>query len=1094
MLNVYYSNKLAQQKDILIQILKNDPNPNPFEPETILVQSVGMSQWLQLQIANELGIAGNVEFPYPTSFLWQQYRLLFPNLPKENIFEPRILVWRLMALIPKFIKTPAFLSLERYLQQQDQLKLYQLAIKIAALFDQYLVYRSHWLIHWEEGDLQSVFNEIKQRTSSRENYEEDIWGSIQWQSILWNALVDELKQETDEAVFSTSHRAYLQQRYFEKLDNLTSAEKNKLPKRIFIFGISSLPPSQLAVLEKLSEHCRIYLFFTMPTNTFWGDVIEDRVVEKLALKSHLPKLKNLDLLDYQGNPLLTTWGKQGKEFLNSLLEQDIQGYDFFYDEKKEQISLLNRVQHSIAELEHDFEFELLENDRSIQIHSCHSKMREVEVLHNRLLQIFEENPDLSPTDIVVMSPDIDSYAPYITAVFSQYKFDSKKNLPDPRFIPFSISDQKISNVNPIIESFLNLLAIKDRKFTAEEILDFLEIQAIREKFNFSEEDITLLRDWIVRVGIRAGLEKDHPEWENYNSWENGLNRLLLGVSLKSEHNAWQSILAFDESYGLGAELVGSLAKFIEDLTAWVQVLQNPQSIESWKEKLNHLLQSFYADDAENTESLLLLSQTVESITDQIKQTQFEEAIDIDVLYQVFEQALNDTRSHIQFLVGKVNFCTMLPMRAIPFKVVCLLGMNEGEFPRQQTLNSFDLMQYAPQKGDRAKRDDDRYLFLEALLSTEQILYISYIGQSLTGGDKKPPSILVSQLQDFIVQNLQNSDAFNICEHPMTVFSPKNFTGNNVSYDKEWIEAKYQNTDQKKSTFLSTLVRQEEDLPNEIEIRDLIAYLQSPVKFFFQYHLGVRFDDQETLIPESEHFELSHLDQYLLLDDLLNVNEDEVAQFFENEKLKGNLPACHFADLAKNKLVADITQLKHSLSHYIGQENQLLEIDFSLKIGENDIRLIGHIPNLFGNEIVQWRVGGLRDKDTIQAWVYYLLLCATGKQEIDFKFYFRKDDQAGCLSFNEVSQAEAIAQLQCYLTDYLASFSQLKWAVTEGFDYIKPNPKKNETSTEADCRSKLLDSNDIYIQRVLSQSSDINYADIHQRTQDWFELMLNKKGQ
>ncbi|AUI66589.1 MULTISPECIES: exodeoxyribonuclease V subunit gamma [Glaesserella] len=1086
MFNVYYSNQITEQKNLLTAILARDPNPDPFSKETVLVQSLGMAQWLQMQIASEIGVSGNVEFPYPTSFLWQQYRVLFPDLPKENPFARSAMQWRLMRLIPQFLDQPNFDALAHYLHTNDQLRLYQLAEKIADLFDQYLVYRPQWLVQWEQGRTQAVVDEIVQAVSFKQKNADDIAVNVAWQSRLWNELVADIKQDSDEMIFNTSHRAYLQQRYFDKLDNLTNAEKARLPKRIFVFGISSLPHSQLAVLKKFSEHCDIHLFFTNPSLAFWANDREDKILEKLALKQQLSEAELADLFAEQGNPLLTTWGKQAKEFLNLLIEEGIQDISLYDEFEDENLPLLTQIKKAILYSEHQSDFNFIEQDNSIQIHACHSKMREVEVLHNQLLWLFENNPDLSPKDIIVMSADIDSYAPYINAVFSRYERN------DPRSIPFTLSDQKISYIDPIIASFLQLLTIKENKFSAEEILDLFDISAIRENYQFSEQDIQTLREWIKSSGIRVGLNIENPEWKNYNSWENGLNRLLLGTSLKAENNVWQNVLAFDECYGLASELAGNLAKFIDHLTAWHRFICQPQTLSHWKEKLDELITQLYHEDEQSIDAIFTLKQAVSTLVEQIEQSHFEQAINIDVIAECLAAQLSEQRSNLNFLVGKVNFCTLLPMRAIPFKVVCLLGMNEGEFPRQQTVNSFDLMQYASQKGDRARRDDDRYLFLEALLSAQQILYISYIGQSLTSSQEKLPSVLVSQFVDYLTANLpevQHSKL--IIKHPMTVFSPNNFINGKVAYDKEWLEMK--NNQATSQSFLQKLTRDENEIATEIPLHQFIAYLQEPLKYFFQQQLGVRFEKNEDKIEETEIFQLSGLEKYNLLDDLIQVEDEQIALFFENEKLKGNLPACYFAEINKQQLIEHIQLLREALSDYLSQEKTVEDIDYSFILAEKKYQLIGNIPHRFDNEIILWRVGGLRDKDIIQAWVYYLLLKAKNSPINSLCFYYREAEKVKYLSFNGISEEQAKEILNGYLQDYLASQIELKWAITHDIQsYFKAlkNSENLETNATDLCRNTIELSKDPYIQRVLSQTELINSGEISNRTETWFRVMLD----
>lgn len=1078
MLHLYYSNQLANHKDILVNILGSDPNPNPFASETILVQSQGMAQWLQLQIADQLGIDGHLTFPYPTRFLWEQYRLLLPELPKENVFERSTIVWRLMRLIPIYLHLPAFAPLAFYLTAPDQLKLYQLASKVADLFDQYLVYRPHWLLHWENNASGSILDEIRQSPTFRNGNLADIEQSIAWQGTLWNALVAEIQANSSEQAFSTSHRAYLQKRYFDKLDNLSEAEKQKLPARFFVFGISALPLSQLAVLKKLSEHCNVHLFFTNPSEQFWGDQREDRIVEKLALNQHIDEQDIQSLLDNQGNPLLASWGKQGKEFLNLLLEQDPDTIvPFFEPIEGENLSLLAQIKRAILHYEHQTEFQLQPADRSVQIHSCHSKMREVEVLHNQLLSLFEQDPTLTPNDIIVMSADIDSYAPYIEAVFSRYDYHDK------RHIPFTLSDQKISHIDPIIKSFLTLLNLKEKRFSVEELLELLNIDAIRSRYQLSEGQLATLREWVQGSGVRAGLTQDNPTWQNYNSWENGLNRLLLGNSLKAENGQWQSLVAFDESYGLSAEPVGMLAKFIDALTAWQVRLNQPQPMAIWKVELNKLLDEFYLDEGVNHDSLQQLSNTIEQLNEQIQSAAFEQPISIEVLAQLFEQRLNEQRSHLNFLVGKVNFCTLMPMRAIPFKVVCLLGMNEGEFPRQQTINSFDLMQYAQQKGDRAKRDDDRYLFLEALLSAQSLFYISYIGHTLTDNQNKLPSILVAQLLDYLAENLHSSVDSLTQHHPMSTFSPRNFQGEHFSYDNAWLQAVEQT--EKSATFLSPLAREVSDIPNEVTLDQLIAYLQDPYRDFFNTQLGVKFEQYDEQLEESERFNLNGLDSYTFYTELLGVAENREQDYFEAAKLKGNLPACYFGELAQQHLLDTIRPFKQTLSPYLDKATQPLNIDQSFQLGDQTIRLFGQIPSLINGEIIDWRVGDLRDKDRIRAWVHYLVL-QTQPSSLPFKYYYRNGKEAKCLTFAPITPTEAQAQLGRYLQDYQRSFRTLTWAVNQEIDsYLKNSAEQ----VEAEGESWLGKQENPYIRRILAQPYEPDYTELHQRTEAWFGKMV-----
>ncbi|AKO46236.1 exodeoxyribonuclease V subunit gamma [[Haemophilus] ducreyi] len=1104
MFTVYFSQKLSSLAKLCIQLQQSNPNPNPFEAEIVLVQSVGMAQWLQMQIANQIGIAGNYEFPFPTSFLWQQYRVLFPELPTENIFERETVTWRLIRLIPYYLTLPEFQSLQYYLtkdSRQYQLKLYQLAKKVADLFDQYLVYRPHWLVHWENDRLEIVRDEILNHANLKVKNSEDIWQNLSWQAILWRALINDIKLDCDESVFVTSHRAYLQEQYFNKLDNLTEIEKSKLPKRVFIFGISSLPATQLAVLKKLSEHCQIHLFFLNPSAEYWGDNVEDRVLEKLALKQKMTAKELEALFVQKNNQLLSMWGKQGRDFLAQIIEQEPdQIFDVF--DAYEGDSNLIKLKNAILSFDNPQQLLLASQDDSVQFHSCHSIMREVEVLHNRLLQMFAQDPTLAAKDIIVMSADINQYASYIEAVFSRYMKEDK------RYIPFAFADQKVITVDPILMSFMSLLNLKESSFDAESLLDLLDVNAIRERFQFQLQDIHIVRHWVNQAGIRFGLTIDQSEWQNYNAWQNGLTRLLMGISLREENGIWQDSVAFNESYGLSAELVGYLANFIEKLSAWHQIIQQKQPIEVWQKQLSLLINDFYQENEESVHAINLLNLALAEIIQKITDAKFEQQIDIEIISLLFNEKLNSQQNNLNFLVGKVNFCTLLPMRAIPFKVVCLLGMNESDFPRAQTVNSFDLMQYASKKGDRAWRDDDRYLFLEALLSAQQFFYISYIGQSNINNKQHLPSVMVSQLLDYFAEYLapqslalvspqgkfseQHFFAEMVQQHPLTVFSLNNFSETNYAYDLEWLTM---TQTEKMQEFCPGEFNSNAELPTEIQLEQLIKFVVNPVQYFFNQHLGIYFRDNNKQIEESEKFVLNALDRYKLRDKLVCLDDDLIQQMFEQEKLKGNLPAANFAQLAQQKIVASVNIIKDELVGYL-TESEILEVDQTFLINGIELRVVGNICHRFGDEIVFWKVSGLKDKDYIRYWLYYLFL-RIQSQPLKLKVIYLDENKKKVFQFNEISQDDAEKQLRIYLTDYLSNFSCLKWAMFEGLDDYFKNLNKAE-NIEHYCQEnleKLIGKeffNSRYLKRILNQSVMLDYGSIHSTTLQWFELMQTSK--
>ena len=1123
MFTVYHSNQLEVQKDILVELIQRQPLSNPLQPETVLVQSPGMAQWLQLQIAEQKGIAANFAFPMPASFIWQLYAENLPDVAQSNQFNKNAMMWRLMRLIPQYLEQEAFHPLRHYLAhsvQSEQLKLYQLAGKIADLFDQYLVYRPDWIAAWETHRDAEIRHQIENQLNlNHDRLSAQIEQNIAWQASLWRALVQAVKAET--GLDWVQHRAHLHQLLLEKL------RENRplfLPERLFIFGIPALPKAYLEIFQAISAYCDVHLFFNNPCQEYWGDIVDPTFVEKLALRTRtdyfnqankpLLSADQMVQVEHQwevtyaqeklqvGNPLLASWGKLGRDFsylLTQLEPNEISAYA-----EIEPRNLLSQIQHQILHLMPSGSESLnyQENDRTLTFHACHSTMREVEVLQDYLLHLLQENPHLTPKDIIVMVADIDKYTPYIRAVFGQHATPQTA-------IPFSISDNKLSENDVVIAGFLSLLQLKESLFSAEDVLALLDVPAIRQRFNIELQDLAQIRDWVKNAGVRFGLEKQRAEphgevKSNYNSWQAGLERMLLGYALREENGIWQDSLGLDNSFGLKGQLAGQLAEFIAALSDWFKTLQQRYSVAQWQQHLLTLTDRFFAATTETEETLFYIKDVIQQFAEQLQDVHFDERLAVDVVADVMSGALEENPNHYRFLAGKVNFCTLLPMRSIPFKVVCLLGMNDGEYPRQQPPNSFDLMQYHRIKGDRARRDDDRYLFLEALLSAQEYLYISYIGRSISDNQEREPSVLVSQLLDYIVENLPDGGkdcrALLVQQHGMTPFSRKNFEKNDrtfsQSFAQQWLPLANSQAGRILQDFIQPMDFDAWEEERDIEFSRLVAFVKNPVKFFFERRLGVNFSEQEESIADSENFALDNaLEKYAIHAELVEFDGDQTNAFFARQKVKGVLPRGEFATLYANQLLAETNAFKEKIIDYVSQTPHSLFAQLVVPTQNGEITLAGNVDRLYGepSQRVTWRMATVKDKDRIEAWLYHLLLCATQPQPTESIFQGKDKREI----FHVVPQPEAVAQLQIYVESYLAGYAQLQLIPTTGIDaYLELISNESAVDFEQ-CFARLTkiaegddySRGDLYWQRVLVQTQELDLNWINQQVKAWFAPML-----
>lgn len=422
------------------------------------------------------------------------------------------------------------------------------------------------------------------------------------------------------------------------------------------------------------------------------------------------------------------------------------------------------------------------------------------MLHDRLLAMLEENPELTPRDIIVMVADIDSYSPYIQAVFGSASGE--------RWLPWAISDRRARESHPALQAFITLLSLPDSRFASEDVLALLDVPVLAARFNINEEGLRYLRQWVNESGVRWGMDDDNVREldlpaTGQHTWRFGLTRMLLGYAMDSSEGEWRSVLPYDESSGLIAELVGNLASLLMQLNLWRRGLAQDRPLAEWLPVCRDLLNDFFLPDSETEAALALIEQQWQAVIDGGVDAQYGETVPLSLLRDELSQRLDQQRISQRFLAGPVNICTLMPMRSIPFKVVCLLGMNDGVYPRTLAPLGFDLMSQKPQRGDRSRRDDDRYLFLEALMSAEQKLYISYIGRSIQDNSERYPSVLVQELADYIGQShcLEGDEELD-CDaserrvkehithlHTRMPFDAANFLANeDQSYAREWLAA------------------------------------------------------------------------------------------------------------------------------------------------------------------------------------------------------------------------------------------------------------------------------------------------------------------
>jgi exodeoxyribonuclease V gamma subunit len=909
---ILHGNRLESLAETVFAWLAGHPLA-PLEEETWLVQSNGMAEWLKMQLAGAQGLCAATRMELPARFLWRAWRAVLGRsaVPAQSPLDKQALTWRLMRLLPTLAEAPGFQPqfepISGFLGAGDAARRLQLASRLADLFDQYQVYRADWLHDWTAGrDRLAPVQGVQGGALSV-----PVPAGQGWQPALWRAVLAELDPQARQSARDVLHQRFLKALAQAQADPIEQAPRlwgrwPGLPRRVVLFGSTHVPQQALEAIAALAPHCQVLMAVPNPCRYHWADLIEGHELLRAAARRHPlrpGRASELQLaaLPALGHPLLAAWGRQARDFVRQLdafddVQQTLQRFQIprvdLFDEG-EGATLLQQVQARIRDLvplaEHALHAgPIAAADRSIVFHLAHSAQREVEILHDQLLDLLAQPPaagqaPLNPRDIVVMVPDIELFTPALRAVFGQHGRDH------PRHIPWGIADQRGRGQHPLLVALEWLLRVPQQRFTASELRDLLDVPALAARFGLAADDLPTLLDWMEGAGADWGLHAAHraslglQACGELNSWRFGLRRMLLGYATgeyqRADAGAAAGIEPYAEIAGLEAGLAGALAELLDTLEQWWRDASQARSPAAWAQRLRALLADCFAPADEADRAVLAaLEQGLAGWLQACETAAFDDTIDLAVLRETWLEAVDAPDLARRFRAGGVTFCTLLPLRAIPFQVVCLLGMNEGDYPRRAPRSDFDLMALPglARPGDRSRRDDDRQLMLDALLSARRVLYLSWVGRSQRDNQAQQPSVLVSQLRDYLARGWGEAVVRErSTDHPLQPFSRRYFEmpaspgapidPGLITYASEWRsahgepQAKTPAPAGAVSTLPSSLV---------LSLEALAAFLRNPVKAYFRHRLQVSFDEGEGGAQDDEAFALQGLDRWRLLDEAL----------------------------------------------------------------------------------------------------------------------------------------------------------------------------------------------------------------------------------
>jgi len=945
--------------------LLTTPLDDPFASEVVVVPAKGVERWLSQRLSHRLGVGersrdgvcAGVRFVSPHSLV-----SMLLGRDRDDPWEPDQLVWPLLAVIDASLDEPWAVPLARHLGHgvagdEGELRRnrrYAVARRLAGLFASYARQRPALVSDWREG-------------RDTDGAGSPVAPDLSWQPELWRRLLDQVDVPPPDV------------RHAETVARLGSGGADlDLPGRLSLFGHTRLPSTEVSLVRALARPRDVHLWLPQASPELWDD-LADVAAEGPVRRRDDPSAAGV------GHPLLGSLGRDARELQRALqgavdVDRQVPG------DLHPPTTLLGHLQADLRANHEPTAAEraartLLPGDRSVQVHACHGPHRQVEVLREVLVGLLQDRPDLEPRDILVMCPDVETYAPLVEAGFGLGEVVPGGH--PAHGLRVRLADRALSSTNPLLGLAARLVEVAGGRVTATEVLDLLGSDVCRRRFRLDDDDLARISHWVGESGIRWGLDRDQRaafsmDGFGHNTWRAGLDRVLLGVAISGDDlRHLGPALPLDDVGSNDVDLVGRLAEFCDRLERCVTALTRAGSVAEWVGALGEAARDLGDVEPDDAWQIAQFEQELARILAAASGASASPLRLADVRALLVSR-LGGRPTRANFRTGTLTVCTMVPMRSVPHRVVCLVGLDDGVFPRTQWTDGDDVLARDPLTGERDVRSEDRQLLLDAVLAATDTLVVCYTGAGEHTGAERPPAVPLGELLDAVRATADGADV--VVRHPLQPHDPRNLAAPSpFSFDVAALAGARAAVAERvpPAPFLPAPLPPPE--PDDVNLDDLVSFLHHPVREFLRGPMALGTARESDDVLDGIPIDLTALEEWDIGDRFVTslLAGEEPGSVFLAEQLRGSVPPGQIGEATLVKITRDVEALLGQTADLRIGPPRTLDLDVDLGDGR---RLTGTVAGVFGNRLVSIGYSRLRAKQRLTSWIRLLALSAAFPDE------------------------------------------------------------------------------------------------------------------